>query len=545
MRRAAFWFSLIVPSLAVVRGVWCGSFPLGVAGEWEWGRVAPVGPLVWILIPPLIAAALYLGIVWLGEQRIERCRAIERGAWLGCLSLSGFAWLWIVQESAPESYQLSKAAWVLYFRGSSGYFSEAREAAGDLPAYLAGYERKMAEGDVLHIGTHPPGLVIVFRTLLATCETFPRLVDLVLFTEPESVGDAFNQLRRAAPNPGNPLLPAHEAVLWLTTLLLQAGVALTIVPLFALLRLTASRRASWLAAAFWPTVPALAVFIPKSDCLYPLLAAGFLWLWLTGLAKQSRTLCILAGVVLWLGLMMSLAFLPVVLVALLATVGDMVWLHGASIPPGDAASRDTSGARPPLGQRLREGMGRCIPAFGWLVAGIAVPSLALWFFLKINLLRVWAWNFHNHAGFYSQFTRTYWKWLVVNPIEFAVAAGAPLAVLAAWSIWRQWRISNERTAGYVWGALATMGLLWLSGKNMGEAARLWIVLMPFLVWIAASLFESPSSSPGSGEPQAGDRLLDGGWNLLPGPGWAIVLALQLVTTIAIVTRVVGFDYHST
>jgi len=26
--------------------------------------------------------------------------------------------------------------------------------------------------------------------------------------------------------------------------------------------------------------------------------------------------------------------------------------------------------------------------------------------------------------------------------------------------------------------LATIGLLWLSGKNMGEAARLWIILMP-------------------------------------------------------------------
>src|SRR5579871_2878311 len=104
MRRVAFWLSVIVPSLAVVGGVWCSAFPLGVAGEWEWSRVTPVAPLVWILIPPVIAAALYGGMVWLGEQRIERCRRAELWAWLGCLWLAGFAWLWIVQESAPESY---------------------------------------------------------------------------------------------------------------------------------------------------------------------------------------------------------------------------------------------------------------------------------------------------------------------------------------------------------------------------------------------------------------------------------------------------------
>ncbi len=32
-------------------------------------------------------------------------------------------------------------------------------------------------------------------------------------------------------------------------------------------------------------------------------------------------------------------------------------------------------------------------------------------------LRVWCWNYHNHAGFYQQNVRTYWLWLVANPIR--------------------------------------------------------------------------------------------------------------------------------
>ncbi len=303
--------------------------------------VEPVGSLAKLsFIPPIVAACLYIGFVWLGERRLERCRATEMSAWMFGLIVCGFTWLWIVQESAPESYQLSKAAWVLYFRGSSGYFAEAREGAKDLPAYLAGYEARMAEGDVLHIGTHPPGLVIVFRALLAACSSYPSLTNLVLATEPDSVREAFDELRRTAPATRKPRCREHEAVLWLATLLLQAGVALTVIPLFGLLRRTLSRRASWLGVSFWSAIPALAVFIPKSDCLYPLVATGFLWLWLTGLDRRSLVLAGLAGFVFWLGIVLSLAFVPVALVALLVTIDQAL----CSGPGNGQEFRDTAPA---------------------------------------------------------------------------------------------------------------------------------------------------------------------------------------------------------
>src|SRR6185503_16952051 len=67
-----------------------------------------------------------------------------------------------------------------------------------------------------------------------------------------------------------------------------------------------------------PAVPALALFLPKSDCLFPLLAMTFLWLWLQGLARRSLWMSALAGLVMWLGLSLSLAFLPIGLIAFLA-----------------------------------------------------------------------------------------------------------------------------------------------------------------------------------------------------------------------------------
>jgi hypothetical protein len=88
-----------------------------------------------------------------------------------------------------------------------------------------------------------------------------------------------------------------------------------------------------------------------------------------------------------------------------------------------------------------------------------------------------------------------------------------------------------------------MGLLWLTGKNMGEAARLWIFLMPFLIWIAAPLFDPPVlSASASPHGAAGSPGGAAGWNFLAGSTWIGALAIQFATTTAIVTRVVGFHY---
>src|SRR5580692_5534524 len=132
-------------------------------------------------------------------------------------------------------------------------------------------------------------------------------------------------------------------------------------------------------------------------------------------------------------------------------------------------------------------------ALGW-----AIPVVALAVFFKLNLLRVWSWNYHNHAGFYQQNVRTYWLWLIANPIEFAFALGAPLALASILGIYFQLRSGwRRRAAGPAWCLTAVWLLLWLSGKNMGEAARLWLIIMPWPVWLAsgyvAAFCETPQS----------------------------------------------------
>jgi hypothetical protein len=148
------------------------------------------------------------------------------------------------------------------------------------------------------------------------------------------------------------------------------------------------------------------------------------------------------------------------------------------------------------------------------------------------MFRVWMQNYNNHAAFYDQYQRTFWKWLLVNPLEFAIAIGFPVVVLVVVASWKriQHRTSKrDIQLGPLFACALVWFLLWISGKNTGEAARLWIVLTPGLIWLLGSLDGSAGNSPTT------DRVAK---------KWMLVLALQAVVCAATVARVDGFHFTS-
>lgn len=510
----------LVTSLLCIGLVWFTDIPLGVPGEWEWLRSDSPESLTWRLAQPVAAAVLYLGLIGLGVSRIERAGLGGLVAWLTGLAIAGFGWLWLIQQSAPPGCDLTKSAWVLYYPKSSGYFTEAREHHHEFADYLAGYEQTIAAGDVLHLGTHPPGLIIAFELLLRGVERWPAVTSILRHTEPAEVGQGFRELHSwsmqvdGGPEGSVALSAGDRAVLWLAFLLVQVAGCLTVFPLFWVVQRDVSRRAAWLATAFWPLIPALAIFIPKSDALFPLVTCLVLGCGLS--AVESRGIRaglwgLMTGLCLWMGLILSLA--PLV-------AGVWALVAGVVVRTRSAESKPVS-----LGWWIRE-LQRGTPAFIGLALGLAIPTVLFSELTGMNLIEVWRGSYRNHAGFYLQFPRTYWKWLLVNPLEFAIASGVPLASLAAAGLVRQVR---ERclSVGAV-SFLVTWGLLYLSGKNQGEAARLWLFLMPGLCWIAAGWLDHAIRA----EAARGVRV----WP------WMTPLLLQLVVAMALATRVGGFQY---
>lgn len=492
-------FGIVTGALSLLSlGVlWGTAIPLGVPTEWVWERLPADAQSIPNLVLAGFAAAVYLLFVWLGDRRLSRLTVSshEVALWLTGLAVAGFGWLWIVQDTAPMEGQLGKAPFVLYYPGSSGYFTQARYESPSPMALLRGYEALMQRGNVLHEGTHPPGLILVFQALIALVEQQPWLMAALPASEPESVHDALDVIAENAARTEHPLLPVDRAVLWLATLLTLITTAMTVWPLFSLLRVTLDRSAAWIGAAVWPAVPAVAIFLPKSDAVFPVMACAALVALGWSYRQRSFWRGAIAGGVLFVGLFCSLAFLPIMLFGALGVLTLSLRRTG-----------------------WKAGLLELWPTIIGVAVGLIVPVILLRITCGINMLTVWGWNYHNHAGFYGQFTRTYWKWLLINPVELGVAVGIPVAVAAVWGLPRHARLRERTTADWL-TVVATLvwGLLWLSGKNAGEAARLWILLMPGVVWIAAQHLQS-----------------------LPRYWRWIWLAVQLAVSILTVHRVAGF-----
>ncbi len=492
-------------SATVMGLLWFSDIPLGIPGEWTWDRIGPPvdGWLTLCLVG--IAAFFYWGFVYLGRIRIGDGRGWERKLWLGGLVIAGFSWLWVIQDSAPPEYRFAKTAWVLFYPGSSGYFSLARDHDAEFDEFLSRYDELMAEGDVLHVGTHPPGLVTAYHQLIKICRASPGLTAVLRQTEPASLAEAFAIIEQNQRGRPTALLPEHRAALWLAALLTQLAAAGTVIPLYLTLSRDYLRETAWRTAALWPLVPALALFLPKSDVLYPLIGMLFYLFWLGGWEQRSAWRCFCAGAVLFAGLCCSLALIPVAL----CVAGVTVWRGWCCRPD----------------ERVPNALAKLLFAKGWAGSGFLIPFFAVWWIRGINLVSIWIWNYRNHAGFYEQYTRTYWKWLLVNPVEFCIAAGIPVAIAALWGAWKIAATdSRSRGAGTLWSCLVIWGLLWLSGKNMGEVARLWILLMPWLLLLASGCFANRANR----EP-TGDSVR-----------WTCTLVLQFAVSLAMVMRVHGF-----
>ena len=363
-----------------------------------------------------------------------------------------------IPTGAPDEYDLSRWAYVNYLGASTGYYQVARkEALADPWKFLADYPVWIQSQDTLHIGTHPPGLIALQCVLLRAMERSPSAVEILIRFMPGSTAGAFRQLERVY----RASIPrADRAALYLASLITLLACAGTVVPLYLLGRCALPASAAWAAAALWPLVPAANLFQPDADTAYPLLSTSALALaaWAARWARSDRgiaratVLAIACGLVLAFGNFFTLAFLPVGLIVALVIV----------FAPGTFARAES----------------RLILAVG---AGFLALTALGWVLTGANPMTVWSWNLRKHAQFYVEYPRTYLAWLVLNPIELAVALGLPAVV------WCLVGLAGPRSVPLsTWATFAVLAALNVVGRNMGEVARLWMLFLPPILLAAGA-----------------------------------------------------------
>ena len=425
-----------------------GTFPLGVPGEWEWPR-SPGAPLPMDLLLAGCGVLAYAAFAATGYRALRTATPARETRWLAALCVAAVAVQVAIFSGAPLALGLTK--WVsLAIKGSSGYYHLARSPEmADPWRFWAAYPGWIRDQDALHVGTHPPGLFLAWRGVLAAMDRFPGVSRALLDWLPISVDQGFRSLLPT------PLPVADRAAVAFMGMLTLMACALTVLPLYRLARQELPAPSAWFAAVLWPLAPSAVMFQPTADTAFPLLATSVLAL----TAKGGPLRATVAGVILGVGLQFSLAFLPVGLASAILLGG-------------------------------REGtMRERLARLGATGLGFLAVTLALWGISGANPWVIWWWNQRNHSRFYAEFPRTYRAWVVVNPIELAVAIGLPSALLATIGFVSR---AAPRSA---WAGLLVLVILNLSGKNLSEVARLWLPFMPCLLVAAGASVERLQGGP--------------------------------------------------
>ncbi len=503
-------FATVLLGAAIQIGLlWYSTVPLGVPGEWVWLRLEPTLPLLAMIWPAILMGVVLASYVSLNALNFNYYQRRTRAVLLLGLWGIGIVWTLSLIASTPGIAGLSRIPFVLFYTRSSGYFTQAYENRNDVQSFLRGYRDRIEDSNNpenhLHLGTHPPGLTLGIMGMMWASDNVPGVSALFTLTQPSQVRESNEAIREFEAISGKPItLKQNEAaVLWMIGLLTVVMAAGASPALYLLARRFVDPSTAWWSAGFWLAVPAVAIFVPKSDVLFAGLAMAAQLLWLKALDRNRFPLGLLTGLVMCLALTFSLAFAPIALIFVLQGVLTTIF-------PASSENRNTL-----LLHRWKPPVGAIVALVGWLLIWALI-----W---KVNLIGIWIQNLTNHAAFYAHNVRTYWAWLVENPLELAFSIGCPLAVLVLFGLW----CALTRRTPQILELLipvAVWMVLWISGKNMGEAARLWVFLMPYTVWCAAIGIQRLNQSRT-------------GWQAL-----SLFFVVQLVVTVATAIRIDGFGF---
>jgi len=506
--RANFIFLLVVAAVTFLVCLLAAGrlWPIGIPGEWTWNYFDRPGNLVGA------AAPLFLGALLVGLTAIVLRKGFTRSseqaaavvlqmclAW-GMIQVLGSSGPWGVEQPA----YVAATGWI------GGYYGEAvREShRRSLGEYLARYDVTISELKVDdrirgHVADHPAGPVVFHWVVNRVMEKTPGLARW--FMPPDgSAGSPGNDERsvdrRAAlrarveelvnleddlayaedpPDPNRgltrlvppvPLSDGAFAGIWASAMLLRGAFWLSLIPLYLLASKMHSPEVGLTAVCLAALTPSLNLFGPYIDQTFPCFATWTCYAWHGAMTKKSPWWAALAAAILFMGLLWSLSLLLLAAMLGLATLLAF-WMEYS---------------RGPRTSETRGWMTITVTALATFVG----VSLLPWLLLDYHTWRVWRVCLVQHARFAELFNRTYVPWLLFNPIEFLLFAGLPTAaalLTTAGKELRQWWRQRRHAAltPLTWSLVGVLLLANLSGKNLGEVARLWMFLMPFAALVAA------------------------------------------------------------
>ncbi|MCS7252942.1 MAG: hypothetical protein RMK18_04760 [Armatimonadota bacterium] len=482
LMRIAIWLTLL---LCAAFGfiVACPAIPLGVVGEWVLERkLASLSSC----IPMMLAVVLIIFIAWRLVSSYPK--SIGYSVFAHMLLFIPFIMLKLAAQMAepPHRNPISFATYIAVSPIATSYFTAARDAEREgWLNVLQGYDEFMRRQPV-HAATHPPGMLMLYSLIRVTTYNSSWLQHMAydVLGGRWMIYDHIYIVRRLL---GISVEPWELAAAFLSSalMLFMGALALPFVIYGALMlsncALGNAPNANapscdicacrvWLSGAFAAMLYSfspgqLAYGISPDQALTFISAVGAVCICVWMIKPEFKFALALCGVVSFVGVICSFKFLPVVGVWVIWIVGA-IWC---------ASSNDAWNV-----------ISKAIKSLLWLV--IPMLSLALLFAILFNFdwLSAFSVAMRAHSEQAASATRTYWKWAIVNLIEFGISLGPATVALLKICFLRSITRMNLMSFLPSLSSAAIILLLDVFGVVRGEVSRIWLPFMPMLIIGVAS-----------------------------------------------------------
>jgi hypothetical protein len=423
--------AVVVVGLLFIAGLLAEVRYLNGPSYWEWP---------WLDLS-LTRAARFMGLpflllLWVLRE-IDRESGARR-AWILVALLVCINFSLQVGALAAGPHALSRVKQIVLHPDATDYYRQAL-GIGSLRGWLAGFHQNDSLG--VHSVNHPPGPILYFYSLVR-------------------------------------LLGAARGARWggyAIGLMGSFGVAVTY--LFSGLW-TSSVRARLLASAFYALLPALILFFPLFDQVYPICSMLMVFLWVrtlseTGMVRAVFAICL--GCVLFGSTMLAYGLL---------TVGAFMAMYALVLLVTDDDAHT---------YRSR------IIGSGLLSLAVCVAlHLVLWRLTGYDAVQgfIHAWD-HNNIVMATTYVAPYYTTLIFGPYDLLVGSGMLAVPMLALYGRRAVHDFNRDRSDVVLSflGLATILIVTLTALLPSETARLELFLQPFLVVpVALELNRFPLSS---------------------------------------------------
>jgi hypothetical protein len=306
--------------------------------------------------------------------------------------------------------------------------------------------------------SNPPGATLLMYGCRRLLEAFPSLQRLYAgdeAQEPPPTAEAPRNVRRVH------LLRALAMFVPDVFFLL---IALGMPPLWCLAHALLPKESAPFAAVTAALIPGLCVFSFEKDAVQLAMALWFWWALYRCFEAESGWAAFAAGLVLFVGLQFSLAF--VVIAGLGAAVALLALYRKGEVS-------------------LERRQVRIVRLAGSFGAGLVLPAIALWLAVGYEPWKAMLTAWRGHQQYHRELGPSYSVWVWLNLVHLLLFMGAPAAASWLGACWNQIKTGlRERSIRaldpFLLGVTGVLLLLDLSGVNLSEVPRLWLFFMPAL-----------------------------------------------------------------